>query len=252
MSRLKFSARAAAFHFIVSLTIAVLAYFFIFLVWYPGAYSELSGGRELFVLLVSVDVVCGPLLTLVVFSPEKSRSHLVRDLVSIILIQLGALGYGLHAIYQARPIVLAFEGNRFRVVSLSDVPDDRLGEANKYTRLGGPKLMGVKLAVPGDADYLESIQMSLAGLNPALRPERWVSYDSQRSQVIKAAAPVARLMSRYPESKRKLISMIEAEKLNSQEVGYLPLSSYRYDTWVVLVSLKDANPLGFLPLNGWF
>ena len=60
--------------------VAALAAILVFLVWYPGPFRELAGGRGLFVLLTSVDVVLGPLLTFAVFDRTKSRRHLRLDL----------------------------------------------------------------------------------------------------------------------------------------------------------------------------
>lgn len=41
-----------------------LAATLVFAVWYPYPYREISGGRSLFEMVVAIDVVMGPLLTL--------------------------------------------------------------------------------------------------------------------------------------------------------------------------------------------
>jgi hypothetical protein len=46
----------------------------------PLSLRDVAGGQYLFMVLVSVDVVCGPLLTMVLFSPLKSRRELILDL----------------------------------------------------------------------------------------------------------------------------------------------------------------------------
>ena len=46
----------------------------------------------LILLMIGVDVVIGPLLTLIVFDPKKK--HLKFDLVVIAALQLAALAYG--------------------------------------------------------------------------------------------------------------------------------------------------------------
>ena len=61
--------KAASIHFGLSVLLAVLAAFLVFIVWYPYPYRDISGGRDLFLLVVVVDVVMGPLLTLTVFNP---------------------------------------------------------------------------------------------------------------------------------------------------------------------------------------
>jgi hypothetical protein len=64
--------QASAAHFALSLLVAALAAALVFGVWYPYPYREISGGRELFFIIVAVDVVMGPLLTFAVFN-RKNR-----------------------------------------------------------------------------------------------------------------------------------------------------------------------------------
>ena len=40
-------------------------------VWYPQPYFAAMGGATLILLLIGVDVVIGPLITLIVFDPKK-------------------------------------------------------------------------------------------------------------------------------------------------------------------------------------
>ena len=68
--------KAASWHVLCSVGVALLAAAVVFGLWYPFPYRDLSGGRELFFLVVAVDVVCGPLLTLVLFNPAKPRAEL--------------------------------------------------------------------------------------------------------------------------------------------------------------------------------
>ena len=56
-------------------------------VWYPDALFELGGAGKLMALVVGIDVVLGPLLTLIVFNPRK-RS-LIWDLAVILALQIG-------------------------------------------------------------------------------------------------------------------------------------------------------------------
>ena len=121
--------QAAGIHLCISLVIAALAATLVFALWYPYPYRDLSGGRELFTMLVSIDVILGPLLTLAVFNLKKPRAELVRDLAIIGLVQLLALGYGLWTVYQARPVHMVFEMDRFRVTHAADIDPELLAKA---------------------------------------------------------------------------------------------------------------------------
>ena len=59
--------RASSIHLGISLLIAALAALLVFGLWYPYPYREISGGRDLFFLVVAVDVAMGPLITLAIF-----------------------------------------------------------------------------------------------------------------------------------------------------------------------------------------
>ena len=86
---------AAGVHLGVSLVVAALAALLVFKVWYPYPYNEISGGRELFFLIVSVDVVLGPLLTFAVFNTAKRRRELALDISVIAVLQAAALALSL-------------------------------------------------------------------------------------------------------------------------------------------------------------
>src|SRR5262245_31520502 len=63
--------RAAGIHLGLSALVASLAAALVLGVWYPMPHREVSGGRDLFVLVVSVDLVLGPLITFAIFDRHK-------------------------------------------------------------------------------------------------------------------------------------------------------------------------------------
>ena len=145
-------ARAAGLHMLISLAVAGMAAALVFGLWYPGPYRLLSGGRELFLLVTTVDVILGPLLTFVIFDLRKGWPHIRRDLAIIGCIQLAALLYGLHTVYVARPVAMVFEVDRFRVVTANDVHEPDLPKARPEYQampLTGPWLLGTRAAQPG-------------------------------------------------------------------------------------------------------
>ena len=82
--------RASSLHLglsvLVGLGFAALTRF----VWYPGPFFELSGAIGLLTILVPVDVLIGPLLTLLVF--KSGKPSLRFDLTVIALLQAMATG----------------------------------------------------------------------------------------------------------------------------------------------------------------
>lgn len=248
---------AAVRHMAASALVAVVAAGLVFGLWYPEPYAALAGGITLFGLMVAVDVICGPVLTLVVFDRRKPHRELACDIGIIVALQLAALAYGLYSVAQARPIFLAYEGNRFRVVSMADVHSSKLSNALPefgvpgYT---GPRLIGVKLIDASDPGYRESIMLSMEGLPPAFRPERWTSYQSLLPQLQAALLPITSLKQKHSDAAAAAIdAAILREGLNEETAGYLPLDAAKADplNWVVIVDRAFGQPKAFLPLDGW-
>lgn len=145
--RLRAASRASLIHFGFCLLIATLVASFVLFVWYPAPYNRMAGGNHLLFILIGVDVVCGPLLTLVVFNPAKPRAELFRDMGVILTIQLAALGYGIYSIWEARPLYLVFEVDRFKVISLPDIDASKLSGLPAEIQPGwlkGPQIVGLR------------------------------------------------------------------------------------------------------------
>ena len=252
--RLRPAGFAASKHLLASVFVAICCAGLVFGLWYPQPFGDLAGGEGLFFLLISVDVICGPLLTLIVFNPRKPTAELWRDIGVVVVLQLAALLYGLNSTLQARPVYLAYEGDRFRIVSLPDIDQKNISQAPPELQnfgYSGPRVIGVILLQPADSGYLESLEAALKGEHPAFRPSRWVAYDKQRQDVLAAAKPLAQLRGKNTERAIVLDDWIKKSGISERDVAYLPLASSNGSDWVVIVQRKDATPIAYLPLDGW-
>ena len=253
-TRLRSAAKAALVHLSISLATAVLLGWLILKVWYPAPFDLLTTGRDLLLLVVVVDVVCGPLLTLVLFNPKKSKMHWGLDLSLIVALQLTALGYGIFQAAVVRPVFMAFEGDRFRVVLASDIQKQQLADAPpelKTIGYSGPTLIAAKLMQPNEKGYPESVQLSMAGVHPAFRPGRWQTYAEQTSAVIDNLKPLTNLSKRPPAELEKLNEAIASTGLSANAIGYLPVVNDTKTDWIVLIAKNDARPLAYLHIDGW-
>lgn len=244
--------RAAGIHIGICLGVALLAGLVVFGLWYPYPYREISGGRELFLLVVAVDVVLGPLLTLAIFDRAKPWTVLRRDLAAIAMLQLGGLGYGMWTVFEARPVHLVFEVNRFRVVHAAEVPRELLDQTPAgITAL--PLWRPTLLSLRPFKDGTEKWNLALAemgGVPIAARPDVWQSYAAGQADVRKAAKPVAELSSRFANSAADIGRTVAATGLSADRLGYLPLIG-RKSYWTVFVDLQTAQPIAFLPLDSF-
>lgn len=246
-------ARAAAIHLLISVAVALLAAGLVFGLWYPGIYRELAGGRELFWLVVTVDVVLGPLLTFTVFNVDKGWPHLRRDLAVIALLQVAALVYGLQAVHGARPVATVFEVDRFRVITAAQVNLPELPKARpEYQRLplDGPWLLGSREPMGADETSDAIFTALRAGIDRAQRPQFWQPYADSVPEVLRKARPLAVLVNKHPELQAEVSAALKTVQTTEAAVKFLPVMA-RGGDWVVMLDAQ-ANPIGYLRADGFF
>ncbi len=244
--------KAAAVHLSASAVVALLAAALIFGLWYPPPYGEMSGGRELFVILLGVDVILGPLVTLIVFNPRKPRRELLRDLAVVVALQLAALGYGVWTVWAARPVHLVFEFDRFRVVHAIEVPTELLPASDPAIRalpLTGPTLLAVRPFRDVNEEATATF-MALQGLPLSARPDLWQPYEQARQRVLHAAKPLAALRQRAPAAGALIDAAVARCGRAQQALVYLPVST-RKAFWTALLDAQSAEVCAFLPLDSF-
>lgn len=165
--------KAALIHASITLLVAITTAVIVYGVWYPGAFAEMSQGTGLYRLVIGVEVVLGPVMSLVIYNLAKPRSELVRDYCIIGLIQLSALVYGMHSVAISRPVFLVFVKDRIEVVSATELGKEDLNLApEKFRTLPwfGPRQICVES--PTDPQEKSDLLMSaLKGRDIQLQPK---------------------------------------------------------------------------------
>lgn len=244
-----FRIKAATIHLAATGLVGLSAAALVFALWYPWPYRAISGGTELFLLVVGVDLVLGPLITLTIFSPKKSRAELTRDLAAVVIVQLSALGYGLLTVFEARPVVLALEGDRFRAVSAAAVQTDELSRAPLALRqmsLTGPRLVNTSRPT-NEEQQQEAILMAMAGADLGTRPSYWIEWsDAARESTRQHSKPLKELLKRTCAAGEELHSTLNSIGSPLEDLRFLPLLA-RQANWIVLIDAKRGEPIGFAP-----
>lgn len=157
--------RAALLHGIVTLLVALVSALVVFYLWYPAPLASRTGGTGLYFLVLLVEVCLGPLMSLVIFNPQKQRSELIRDYFFVGCIQMLALIYGVHSTYIARPVYKAFVVDRFEIVSALELDqEDVLSVPDKAYR--GLPIFGLRevcIEMPVDTQERNDILFSAVG-----------------------------------------------------------------------------------------
>lgn len=246
------AAKAALIHLAGSLIAAASVAFLVFNIWYPHPYALLSGGLTLFLILITVDVICGPVLTLVLFNPRKPRRELFMDMSLVVLIQLAALSYGIHVVHQARPLFLVHEVDRFRVIGMADYQGDDVSfpdSVHKPNWLQGPSTVGIRL--PQNKQERQEVMLDsvFGGRDYSQRPNFYVPYDAAYSaRALARAKPLRDFIKHYPDIADQANQVLKNTGVSMDNALFLPV--VHKQEWIAVID-PSANILGFLPGDGF-
>jgi hypothetical protein len=242
--------QAAPIHLCISAVIAALVVFAMLVLWYPQPYFRASGGQSLLLLLIGVDVVIGPLLTLIVFDPRKKRLKL--DLAVIAILQLAALAYGTSVMFDARPVYVTFAGDRFELVEASAIDAAQLADAKPEFRrlpLTGPRVVGASLPV----DPEERVRLGVAammGVSVGVFPQYYVPYAAVSQAAIARSRPLARLREWHPDRAGDIDAWVAASGRPEDSLRFVPLQA-RHGDMSVIVDARTGDVQGVLAIYPW-
>jgi len=88
--------------------------------WYPMPYFVADGGWQGIRLVAAIDVVLGPLLTLVIYNRAKPRHKLIFDYSVIGAMQACAFAFGVWTVFSARTTVVVFTDGTFYTIGADE------------------------------------------------------------------------------------------------------------------------------------
>lgn len=246
------ASRAAFVHLFATVLIVLAALALVLGIWFPYPYDELSGGLRLFWLMVVANVICGPSLTVLLFNNTKSRAELWRDLGMVTFIQIFALGYGLFTLVQARPLFLALEKDRFKVIIAADIDHtalDALPLILQPSLLSGPIVVALrepKNTIERNNVLFESVQ---GGRDYAERPEFYLPYKGDNAlKSLNKAKPLALFLQKQPSQLAEATKLAETKGADMSLWLYLPVIA-RQD-WIAVLD-QQGQIQGFLKGDGF-
>lgn len=135
---MRFRLKAFGLHLAGSATALTLVLGAMWLGWYrwPGWY--LASVLHVVGVLVMLDLVLGPTLTLIIANPAKPHRELKRDIAVIVIVQLVALIYGARTLWLGRPLYYTFSVDRLELVQASDLKADDIDVARRENPLLAP------------------------------------------------------------------------------------------------------------------
>lgn len=243
--------KAASIHVSISVMIGLLVFALLSLVWFPTPYFDAAGGQHLILILLAVDLVLGPLLTLVLF--KSGKKGMLFDLWTIGIVQSTALVFGMYVIAQARPVFIVAAIDRFNVVLAVELDSADLADGQKpeFRSLSwtGPKLVAARLPVAGK-DRTALLMSGMKGKDIEKYPKFYVDYDDEARNLLARAKRLESLRKRRPQAAYQLDRWLDKHSRKDMDVAWIPVVA-RESSLTMLLDSKTGAVLGALPIDPW-
>ena len=240
----------AGLHFLGSVLAICLIAVPTFLMWYPSPINIMTGGGNIFLLLIAVNILCGPLLTLFVSGRKKTKNEALFDFGVIVVLQGLALIYGIWSIQTTRPIYLVHELDRFKLISSADVDPKELDTVSKSLTVGlFEPLKPVSLRAPNPSERKEVLFESVqGGRDYGERPIFYIEYSG--ASVYATGKEVESFIKTYgtPENYRRLEKILNQHKISLRDIRYVPIIAK--EDWVAVLK-ADGEVTGYLKGDGF-
>lgn len=238
--------KAFSLHLVISALIALTVMALVFLIWHPAPLASATGVTRIFLMLLAIDVILGPALTLLVYKPGKKT--LVMDLTVIACLQLAALAYGLHTVAEGRPAWLVFAQDRFELVRVNDIDDREVNKTPAEYRT--PSWLGPQWTIAITPDDIESkndilFEALAGGPDIAQRPDLYQPLKQHADSIRPRIRALAELDDFNPTIQVQTIL-----NAHPQADGWLPLSANHQDM-VVLMERASTRVIAIVDLRPW-
>ncbi len=233
-------------HLGISIFIVLAVIGLVFGVWYPQPLATAVGVTQIFLMLILIDIIVGPLLGLLVY--REGKKSLKFDLSVVILLQISALVYGLYNLEQGRPAWLVYNVDRFELVRKNELVDINIQQAQPQFQQPSwfkPQYVSTEFAKDTQQRNNEMFAEIFDGISVAQRPERYVELTQAKTQIQQRALPLKEL--------EQYNSKTEVEKTLAKYPNadaWVPLKASAVDM-VVLIKKETAEVIKIVNLRPW-
>lgn len=232
--------RVALIHFISTALVAAIAALLVFFLWYPGNMRQVLHGVDMYIILMGLELGLGPLMSFVIYNPNKTKRHLIIDYSVVGAVQLCALIYGLYVVSISRPVFFVFVKDRIEVISaveLLKVDIEEGGVAGKPSWFG-PKRVCVEFPNAPE-EKSELLLSAMKGRDIQLFPKYY--RECIKGEVLEKSFTKERLFT-----DTKIQSGDLPKDVTDKEFRWLPLVT-RFGAWLVIFT--DGEEERYLNLD---
>lgn len=233
-------------HLLLSFLVALLVIGLVFFIWYPSPLATAVGVTHIFLMLLVIDVILGPLLGLLVY--KEGKKTLKFDLSVIILIQIAALCYGVFSIEQGRPAWLVYNVDRFELVRKNELVDTNIQQAQQQFQQPSwfkPQYVATEFAKDTQQRNDEMFAEVFSGISIAQKPERYVPLIKVKHQIQQRAQNLE-LLKQFndQQSVQKILAKYP------QADAFVPLKANAVDM-TVLINKEKGEVVKIVDLRPW-
>lgn len=234
-------------HLTISIAIALFFIALVFFVWYPAPLAKAVGVTQIFLMLIAIDVIIGPFLTLLVY--KEGKKTLKMDLTIIIVIQVAALSYGIFNITQGRPAWIVYDNaGRFDLIRNNEIETGKIEQAQPAYQKASwlkPQIVALEKENTVAAQNKRLFDDFSHGVVPTMHPERYTQlihakFDLQQNsekfdvlQSYNSKNDVEKVLHQYPTAN-----------------AWLPLKTTAVDM-VVLINKEKGEVVKIVDLRPW-
>ncbi len=237
--------QAFAIHFGISMLIFLVMLALLIGIWYPGLFFDTDGGWEGLQILIGVDLVLGPALTLIVYRPFKRG--LMLDLTLIGLTQLICLLIGVYIVYSQRPLAVVFVDDHF--ISVSQGSFDFAGtDSASLKALPGKYPKQIYINLPKDKKIRKDMRRAQTSQGPLhARPSLFLPYaDHGLEAVTEGGISLEQYRKDMPENAEALDNWLKKQGYDATKIVWVPYTARFQDSFLIL-DRQTGQILGHTP-----
>jgi hypothetical protein len=190
------------------------------------------------------------MLTLIVYRARKPG--LLFDMSVIAAIQLTALLYGVHVVYQERPYFVVHALDRFEVVASKDVDFDSIKDPQMRQKPWVGPIYVVATRPENTTEAQKLLEEVLFEGKPDIerRPALWKRYAKNTGTVVKSGHELDLLTDYYPGAQVLVDKALAAAGRTKENLRFIPIMGKK-DDFAMLIDAGSAEPVGLLELDPW-
>lgn len=244
MSKVTFKERGKAFigHLLFSMVLLFIALYLLYFAWYPQPLVTAMGVMQIYLIVLGIDLILGPLLTAVVYKHDKKV--FLRDLTIILILQLSAFFYGLYTIERGRPAFAVFVVDDIELVSPVSVKTQNLSQDIGYHLLSKPLWIGAPFSDDPVVNKEQKQAEIVDGNAMVFRTEYYRPLEQYAQKIVQKMNAVEKL-SQFNSTEEVKFQLSQYP----QAVGWLPVKAPQVD--MVALYDKDGKPLAIVDLRPW-